>query len=151
MVRRHLLAPLRHSLQVGYDGRTWMLPGEKLMVRADIDGAVEEAIAASQEGGLPTRLVRYVSGGEVDKPVSAELSYSRPAINRFVRRVAEEIDREPENASVEPDRRLARNRRRQGRAQAARQPADRGTRKRRPQRRRPACHRRQGPLDPARR
>ncbi len=102
VVRRHLLAPLRHSLQVAYDGRTWMLPGEKLMVHADIDAAVEEAIAASQDGGLPTRLVRYVSGGEVDQPVSAELSYSRPAINRFVHRVAEEIKREPENASVSP-------------------------------------------------
>lgn len=101
-VRHHLLAPLRHSLEVSYDGETWMLPGEKLMVRADVDGAVEQAIEESQEGGLPTRLVRYVTGGEVDEPVSAQLSYSQPAINRFVRHVAAEVNREPQNASVSP-------------------------------------------------
>jgi lipoprotein-anchoring transpeptidase ErfK/SrfK len=102
-VRHHLLAPLRHSLKVGYDGETWTLPGEKLMVQADVDGAVEEAVEESQRGGLPTRLVRYVTGGEVDKPVSAQLSYSQPAINRFVRHVAAELNREPRDATVSPD------------------------------------------------
>jgi lipoprotein-anchoring transpeptidase ErfK/SrfK len=34
--------------------------------------------------------------------VSAQLSYSQPAINRFVRHVADQIDREPQNASVSP-------------------------------------------------
>jgi lipoprotein-anchoring transpeptidase ErfK/SrfK len=102
-VRHHLLAPLRHSLKVGYDGETWTLPGERLMVRADVDGAVEEAVKESRQGGLPTRLVRYVTGGEVDKPVSAQLSYSQPAINRFVRHVAEELNREPRDATVSPD------------------------------------------------
>jgi lipoprotein-anchoring transpeptidase ErfK/SrfK len=101
-VRRSLLAPLRRSLEVTYDGETWTLPGGKLRVRADVAGAVDQAIAASQEGGLPTRLVRYVTGGEVHEPISADVSYSRPAINRFVRRVAAELDREPRNASVNP-------------------------------------------------
>ena len=32
----------------------------------------------------------------------AELSYSQPAINRFVRHVAAEVNREPEDASVNP-------------------------------------------------
>ncbi len=36
-VRRQLLAPLRHSLRVGYDGQSWRLPGESLKVRADLD------------------------------------------------------------------------------------------------------------------
>jgi lipoprotein-anchoring transpeptidase ErfK/SrfK len=101
-VRAHLLAPLRHSLKVSYDGESWTLPGEKLMVQADVDGAVDQAIEESQDGGLPTRLVRYVTGGEVDTPVSAQLSYSQPVIGRFVRRVAKEINREPESASVSP-------------------------------------------------
>jgi hypothetical protein len=101
-IRHRLLAPLRHSLKVSYDGKTWMLPGEKLMVQADVDGAVERAIEESQEGGLPSRLVRYVTGGEVDKPVAAQLSYSQPAINRFVRRVAKDVNRDPEDATVSP-------------------------------------------------
>ena len=100
-VRRQLLAPLRHSLKVGYDGESWTLSGKALKVHADIDGAVEEALDASRDGSLPARLVRYVSGGEVDESVSADVTYSQPAVNRFVREVAGEINREPQDASVE--------------------------------------------------
>ncbi len=101
-VRRKLLSPLRHSLVVTFDGQTWKLPGKKLKIRADVGSAVEEAVEASQEGGFPGRLVRYVSGGEVDEKISPQVAYSQPAINRFVRHVAEEVDREPQNADVEP-------------------------------------------------
>lgn len=102
LVRKRLLAPLRHSLRVSFDGESWELPGSKLKVRADIDGAVEEALAESQDGGLPGRLVRYVTGGEVSESIVPRVNYSEPAINRFVRHVAAEINREPRNASVEP-------------------------------------------------
>jgi lipoprotein-anchoring transpeptidase ErfK/SrfK len=100
-VRRKLLAPLRTSLVVTFDGQTWKLSGKKLKIRADIESAVEEAVEDSQEGGFPGRLVRYVSGGEVDEKIVPQVAYSKPAINRFVRHVAEEINREPENADVE--------------------------------------------------
>jgi hypothetical protein len=100
-VRHELLTPLRHSLRVGYDGQSWELPRKRLKVHAEIDRAVEDALDASDEGGLPGRLVRYVSGGEVDKQVSAEVTYSKPAVNRFVRHIAAAVDREPEDATVD--------------------------------------------------
>jgi lipoprotein-anchoring transpeptidase ErfK/SrfK len=100
-VRHKLLAPLQHSLEVSFEGETWKLSGEKLKIRADIDTAVAEAVEDSQEGGLPGRLVRYVSGGEVDESITPQVAYSVPAVNRFVRRVAEEINQEPKNADVE--------------------------------------------------
>lgn len=102
-VRRKLLAPLRHSLVVAFDGQQWRLAGTKLKIRADVGAAVEEALEESRSGGFPGRLVRYVSGGEIDKQITPRVAYSKPAINRFVRRVAEEIDREPQNADVEPN------------------------------------------------
>jgi lipoprotein-anchoring transpeptidase ErfK/SrfK len=101
-VSRQLLGPLRHSLRVGYDGKSWKLPGESLKVHAEIDVAVEKALEDSRDGGLPTRLVRYVSGGELDKQIPADVTYSRPAVNRFVRRVANAVDREAQDATVEP-------------------------------------------------
>lgn len=101
-VRRKLLKPLQHSLEVSYEGDSWSLDGSKLKVRADVPGAVEEALAKSQDGGIPTRLVRYVAGGEVDEQIGAKVEYSHSAINRFVRHVAAEIDREPKSATVEP-------------------------------------------------
>jgi hypothetical protein len=100
-VRRQLLAPLRHSLQVGFRKRRWELSGRDLKLRADVEGAVADAIAASREGGLPARLVRYVTGGSVDRRISPQIAYSRRAVNRFVRRIAAAIDREPRDATVE--------------------------------------------------
>jgi lipoprotein-anchoring transpeptidase ErfK/SrfK len=100
-VQRRLLAPLRHSLRVSYDGKSWKLPGAKLKVRANVDEAVEEALDDSQNGGLPGRLVRYVTGGDVSESISPRVTYSRRAVNRFVRHVAGEINREPRNADVE--------------------------------------------------
>jgi lipoprotein-anchoring transpeptidase ErfK/SrfK len=101
LVHRRLVAPLRSSLKVSFDGESWKLTGRQLKIRADIDAAVAEAVDDSQDGGLPGRLVRYVSGGEVEESISPEVAYSVPAVNRFVRRVAEDINREPQNADVE--------------------------------------------------
>ncbi|HEU4944106.1 MAG TPA: L,D-transpeptidase/peptidoglycan binding protein [Solirubrobacterales bacterium] len=101
-IRRQLLGPLRHSLRVGYDGESWTLDGKSLKVHADLDAAVEQALAESRDGGFPGRLVRYVTGGSVEEQIPADVTYSRSAINRFVREVAGEVDREAQDASVEP-------------------------------------------------
>ncbi len=101
-VRRQLLAPLRNSIRVGYDGSSWELPGKDLRIHADLGRAVEEALAATNDGGLPGRLLRYISGGDLEKRISADVSYSQPAVNRFVRTVAGAVDRDPVDASVSP-------------------------------------------------
>lgn len=101
-VREELLAPLRHSLRVGYDGHRWILEGKRLKVHADLDGAAEEAVAVSRDAFLPGRVVRYVTGGSVDENIPAGITYSQPAVNRFVRQVAGAVDREAKDATVEP-------------------------------------------------
>jgi len=101
-VRRHLLGPLRHSLRVGYDGRHWNLSAASLKVHANLDAAVEQALSESRAGGIPGRLVRYVTGASLDKQIPADVSYSHRAVNRFVRRVAAAVDREARDATVEP-------------------------------------------------
>ena len=101
-VRSELLAPLRHSLKVAYGGESWKLEGSTLKVHARLGRAVEEALEKSRSGGVPGRLVRDVTGGGVEENVPARVSYSQAAMNRFVRHVAGEIDREPRNAGVSP-------------------------------------------------
>ncbi len=101
-VRGQLVQPLDHALEVSYEGKRWKLESDKLKIRADIEAAVDAALADSQDGGLPGRLVRYVSGGELDERVPADVTYSESAVNRFVRHVADQVDREPRDASVEP-------------------------------------------------
>jgi lipoprotein-anchoring transpeptidase ErfK/SrfK len=101
-VRARLLYPLRHSLRVGYDGESWKLKGKSLRFHAEVGAAVDRALEESQDGGIPGRLVRYVSGGELDEQIPAEVSYSRRAVNRFVRKVAGAVGREAQDAGVNP-------------------------------------------------
>jgi lipoprotein-anchoring transpeptidase ErfK/SrfK len=102
LLRHQLVAPLRKPLEVSFRQRTFTLPGKRLRVHADIEGAIDQAIDESREGGLPGRIVRYISGGTVEERISPQIGYFQPAINRFVRRIAGEIDREPVDASVNP-------------------------------------------------
>jgi hypothetical protein len=102
-VRRALLRPLDRPLRTVYRERTWALPAAKLKLHADLGAAVEEAVRLSREGDLPTRLGRYLGGDQLEVEVSADLTYSRSAVNRFVRHVAADLDREARSASVRPD------------------------------------------------
>jgi hypothetical protein len=101
-VRKQLLRPLDKPLRVTYRERKWKLPVAKLKVRADIEGAVARAVDASREGDLPTRIGRYLGGDELDVAISADVDYSRSAVNKFVRHIADELKRSPEDASVTP-------------------------------------------------
>jgi lipoprotein-anchoring transpeptidase ErfK/SrfK len=101
-LRRDLLRPLEEPLRATFRGQKWSLPGEKLKVRADIDGAVARAVQVSREGDLPTRIGRYLGGDELEVEIGSRIEYSRSAINRFVRGIAAELDRAPRDASVAP-------------------------------------------------
>jgi len=101
-VRRELLAPLDKPLKATYRDQKWKLPGEKLKVRADIEGAVDQAVEVSREGDLPTRIGRYLGGDELEVGISAHVDYSQSAINKFVRHIADELNRKPQDASVDP-------------------------------------------------
>jgi lipoprotein-anchoring transpeptidase ErfK/SrfK len=101
-VRRDLLRPLDKPLRATYREKKWSLPVEKLKVRADIEGAVTRAVEVSREGDLPTRLGRYLGGDELEVTISADVEYSRSAINKFVRHISDELERSPRDASVDP-------------------------------------------------
>jgi lipoprotein-anchoring transpeptidase ErfK/SrfK len=101
-LRRELLRPLDRPLRAKFGGQSWKLSPAALKVRADVHGAVAEAVAASREGDVLTRLGRYVGGDEVELELSADFAYSRSAINKFVRRVAADLDQEPRDAAVDP-------------------------------------------------
>jgi lipoprotein-anchoring transpeptidase ErfK/SrfK len=101
-LRAQLLDPVRKPIKVTHAGRTWKLPAKQLRVRADVEAMVDRALAESRDGGLPGRLVRYVTGGSVDERITPTIEYSQPAVNRFVRRIARDIDRAAQDAAVSP-------------------------------------------------
>ena len=101
-VESELVDPLRKKVTVTHDGVKYQLSSEKLEVDSDVEGMVDQALEESQEGGLPTRVWRYATGGEVDVAISPQVTYSNKAIDEFIAKVSEEVATEPVNATIEP-------------------------------------------------
>ena len=99
-VTNQVLAPQRKPVEVTFKKKTYELPVNELNIRADIDTSVDQAFEESREGSLPTRVIREVTGGEVDARIPVDVTYSKKAVNQFVRDVAEGIYVEPVDASV---------------------------------------------------
>jgi lipoprotein-anchoring transpeptidase ErfK/SrfK len=97
---RRLVEPLRKPVTVHFNEQTFKLPAGKLHVSADVDAMVDDAIAASQEGGVPGRALRYLTGGSVDERIAPEVSYSGRAVDHFVDGIADAINQDPQDASV---------------------------------------------------
>ena len=102
LVTRELVKPLDKPLLVTYDDVNYQLNEDKLAVTADVEGMVDRALAESQEGGLPARIWRYATGGEVEQTISPKVKYDETAVSEFIAKVAEAINREPVDASVQP-------------------------------------------------
>jgi lipoprotein-anchoring transpeptidase ErfK/SrfK len=91
---------LERPVRVKAAGRTFRLTAERAHLAADVNGMVDEAVDASREGGLPTRVWRGITGGDVDRSLEARVSYSHVAVKRFVRRVRAQVNRPPRDADV---------------------------------------------------
>lgn len=101
-VDKALVEPLRDHVVVHFEGVKYQLSPKKLEVSSDVDGMVERALEESQDGGLPTRIWRYATGGEVDVAIAPQISYSSKAVNEFIAKVAEEVNRPAVDATIEP-------------------------------------------------
>jgi lipoprotein-anchoring transpeptidase ErfK/SrfK len=101
-VSEALVAPLDEDVVVVHEGTKYILSAEKLAVHADVASSVQAAINESQAGGLPTRIWRYATGGEVDEAIEPEVDFDQSEIDRFIQIVADDVHQEPVNASVEP-------------------------------------------------
>ncbi len=99
-VRNRVLTPQRKPVEVTFNEKTYKLPVKELNIQADVETSIDRAFEESREGSLPSRLVREVTGGEVNAAIPVEVTYSRPAVNQFVREVAEGVNRDPVDASV---------------------------------------------------
>ena len=101
-VRADLIKPLQKPVTVTHDGTRYVLKPEQLGIHADLDGMTDDALAAGREEGLPGRVWRYATGGEVEETIQPTVAYSDEAIDTFVNKVAAAIDQDPVDASIEP-------------------------------------------------
>ncbi|MBK5111448.1 MAG: L,D-transpeptidase/peptidoglycan binding protein [Thermoleophilia bacterium] len=101
-VTDHVLAPQRKPVEATFEDQTYQLPANELKVHADVDGSIDQALEESRQGALPVRLAREITGGSVDASIPVEVEYSKPAVNQFVREVADGVEMEPVDAGIAP-------------------------------------------------
>ncbi|MGA7398356.1 MAG: L,D-transpeptidase family protein [Solirubrobacterales bacterium] len=99
-VTNQVLSPQRKPVEVTFQKEAYELPVDQLKIRADVDASIDQAFEESREGSFPARVVREVTGGSVDARVPVKVTYSQPAVNQFVREVAEGVNVDPVDASV---------------------------------------------------
>jgi lipoprotein-anchoring transpeptidase ErfK/SrfK len=101
-VENSLVEPLRDPVTAHFEGVKYKLSADKLDISSDVDGMVDQALDESREGGLPGRVWRYATGGQVDAAISPQITYSNKAIDEFVDKVTGVVDRDPVDASISP-------------------------------------------------
>ena len=101
LVRRELQEPLERPIAVFRGPQRFRLSARDAGVKADIGGMVDEALTASRDGSIFSRVARDLTGGEEDAQVSARVTYSREAVERLVDRVEKKLNRPPRDAQVD--------------------------------------------------
>jgi L,D-transpeptidase-like protein/putative peptidoglycan binding protein len=100
-VARRLEEPLGQPIAVVRAKRRFRLSAEDAGVRADVAGMVDEALEASRDGSIFTRVARDLSGGEENEQVPARISYDKKAVADLVKRVAKGLNRPARDAEVD--------------------------------------------------
>jgi lipoprotein-anchoring transpeptidase ErfK/SrfK len=100
-LRRSVLEPLSRPVVVQAAGRHFTLTPARAKVGVDIDGSVQAAMQRSRAGNLFQRAWRDLRSKPVGATVDLHISYSKPSINRLVKRVAARVDKDPVDASVD--------------------------------------------------
>jgi lipoprotein-anchoring transpeptidase ErfK/SrfK len=99
-LQRRILDPLREPIVVTHGGQTWRLSAQKARIAANLDATVSQALERSRQGGLFERTWRGLTGDNLAATLDPQVSYSRGAVTRLVRRIAADVDREPVDAKV---------------------------------------------------
>jgi lipoprotein-anchoring transpeptidase ErfK/SrfK len=99
-VTARVLAPKRKPVTVNFKGEKFVLPAKQLKIRADVESSIDRAMEESRSGSLPERVLREITGDGLDESINVDVTYSRPAVNRFVREVADGVNVDPVDASV---------------------------------------------------
>jgi lipoprotein-anchoring transpeptidase ErfK/SrfK len=94
--------PHRRTLRVHAAGQTFALSPRQAHMTADVDVALNRALADSRQGWLGERVARELRGDHVDENVFLKLHYAPGVVPRLVKRVGAVVARTPVDASVQP-------------------------------------------------
>lgn len=99
-LNREIQQAVQQPVVITNRGRTRSLKYEKSKVGIDIDGMVDEAITRSNQGFFLVNAARRISGSDRSIAVPAEITYSKPAVRRFVRSVGKSFNQDPKDAGI---------------------------------------------------
>lgn len=99
-VRRELSARLERPLVLTYGDRQFRLDPALVHVRAEVDAALDSALARSREGIFLTRSLRSLTGRETHEEIEVEISYSQAAVDRVVAGIRRELDQPARSAKA---------------------------------------------------
>jgi len=99
-VRRQVEARVERPVAVTGRGKRFRLSAEDARVHADVGGMVDQAVAASREGNLVSRVARDVTGGSVKQDIPVRVSYSKAAVEKLVTKADRGLTRKARDASV---------------------------------------------------
>jgi lipoprotein-anchoring transpeptidase ErfK/SrfK len=96
-----LVDPLNQPVVVKTgDGRFKLTP-KRANLTVNVDSTVDQALARSRDGNMLERTWRSLRGAKVDAALTADVSYSRQAITKLVKRVSASVDEPAVDASVD--------------------------------------------------
>jgi lipoprotein-anchoring transpeptidase ErfK/SrfK len=101
VVARELKEPLEQPIRVRRGQTRFTLSAEDAGVKADVGGMVDEALVASRDGSIFSRVARDITGGEEDAQVPPRVTYSSEAVRDLVKRVRAKLNRPARDATVD--------------------------------------------------
>jgi lipoprotein-anchoring transpeptidase ErfK/SrfK len=96
------VAPRRRTLTVHAGDRSFVLTPAQSRITADVDVALDAALADSRRGWLGARVANGLTGHHVSEDVPLKFHYAPGVVPRLVDRVSASVRRSPVDASVQP-------------------------------------------------
>ena len=93
VLTRQVASDIERALAVRYSKRQFVITPRAARLHADVDAMVDDALGESRDGNIFGRSFRDLTGGEEKVDVDPRVRYSRPAVDRFVRRVEKGLNR----------------------------------------------------------
>jgi lipoprotein-anchoring transpeptidase ErfK/SrfK len=102
-LQQRAVEPRRRTLRVHTAGHTFTLPAKTSRITADVDVALDRALADSRRGWLGARVVSALTDKRVDESLSLRIHYAPGVVAGLTERVADAVRRDPVDATVKPN------------------------------------------------
>jgi lipoprotein-anchoring transpeptidase ErfK/SrfK len=99
-VSEQLAGRIERPVRVKVAGRRFRLTARRARLGVDVPDMIQAAVDRGRSGGLPTRVWRGLTGGEVNADLEPQVYYSRLAVRKFVNRVVAAVNRPARDAEV---------------------------------------------------